>query len=147
MKKKYARLSNGVVVDVITTLPEESMHPSLAKEFEEVADDVERSWEKVKGVLTKPVSTPEPEPEPNPVQPVITLSVPDILFLFSWVERNAFRKSNDPLVQDFVTMLADPRLTSLTLPSKFFTEAVAQMQGLNILSPARAAAILSATPY
>lgn len=145
MKKKYARLSNGVVVDIITTLPEESMHPSLAKEFEEVADDVERGWEKVKGVLTKPVSTPEPEP--NPVQPVITLPVPDILFLFSWTERNAFRKSNDPLVQDFVTMLADPRLTSLTLPSKFFTEAVAQMQGLNILSPARAAAILSATPY
>ncbi|KAA5602611.1 hypothetical protein F1188_20490 [Roseospira marina] len=66
----YARILNGIAVDVVTADPATLFHPLIAAEFVTVPDDV------VPGALldgdewTPPPPPPDPEPEPEPATPL-----------------------------------------------------------------------------
>lgn len=50
----FARIINGVAVDVRATSPDGCYTPNIVAEFVEVADEVQNGWVLVDGVLTAP---------------------------------------------------------------------------------------------
>lgn len=82
------------------------------------------------------------------------VDVPTFMLRFTPVERVAIRKSTDPLVQDFMTLLSDPRTERVNLQLPAVQQAVGYLAGMGgdplmaspILTPDRAAAVLAAEP-
>ncbi|WP_067096771.1 hypothetical protein [Marinomonas atlantica] len=120
----YGRIKNGVVVDVSTD-PNTQFHPILAAEFVEIPDKVKAGWT-FDGTEYAPPVVPDPEPiEPEQVKRAI-ISPVDFKFLFTLTERVKIKelRATDLALDDFYSMLDDPRLTVIDLSNSRMIEGV-----------------------
>jgi hypothetical protein len=124
---KYARIINSTAVDVATD-PATQFHPSLAAEFVEVPDEVERGWTvNESGVWSAPA--PAPEPEPQPERP--SVSPIEFRLLFTSPERVMLKqlRATDLILDDFLSIAEDLRLTHVNLALKSTQDGVAYAIG------------------
>lgn len=136
----YARVIDNVAVDV-TTDPENTFHPDLAKEFVEVPAKVQRGW-----VLNgKTWSAPEEVPVPVPEEAVRTIvTPPQFKLLLTLQERLALRQAaaDDSAIADFLSMLEDPRLTEVDLTNRGVIEAMQYATSKDLITQARTDRVL-----
>ncbi len=92
--------------------------------------------------LTKPV-IPDPVPvePPAPVPPKV--SPVEFKLLFTAQERVAIKASTDPIVQDFFSIVEDPRLTVVDLALRSTQDALAYLEMLELIAAGRKAEILT----
>ncbi len=141
---KYARIVNNTAVDVRTESPAGCFTTNIASEFVEVPDDVETGWTLSGDVWSAPV-IPEPvisepvAPVPPKVSPV------EFMLLFTSTERVAIKSARltDPIIDDFLDILEDPRLTSVDLALGSTQDALSYFTALGILAAGRKAVILT----
>lgn len=140
---KKAWIENERIRDVALGNPEELYHSEIAKLYDtDVPDDAVNGdgWDGV--TLTKPV-IPDPVPvePPAPVPPKV--SPVEFKLLFTAPERVAIKASTDPIVQDFFSIVEDPRLTVVDLGLQSTKDAIGYMQLKGLLTAQRAAEILA----
>ena len=140
----YARIINDVAVDVSSN-PAEQFHPIIAAEFQPVPDVVQRGWRLVGDDWQEP--EPQPQPEP-PAQPALKVSPVEFKLLFTSPERVAIKaaRQTDPIVDDFFSIVEDPRLTHVDLGLSSTADGLAYLVSQNLLTAERRAQILSGTP-
>lgn len=142
---KKAWIENGRIRDIANGNPEDLYHPDIAKHYDtDVPDDAVNGdgWED--GVLIKP-SPPEPLPsEPQP-EPDITVSPIEFKLLFKLHERVAIKaaRTTDPIVDDFMEIIEDVRLTHINLSLSSTREGVDYLESVGLIENGRSAEILS----
>ena len=121
----YGRMKNGVVVDVASE-PSKQFHPVLAAEFVEIPDNVTVGYT-FDGTSYAPPAVQEIEPEPE-LEPEQNRSISpvDFKFLFTLVERVKIKelRSTDLALDDFYSMLDDPRLLVVNLDDVRMVEGI-----------------------
>jgi hypothetical protein len=114
---KYARIIDNVVQEVVDFDPAERFHPDVAALFELVPDDVGQNDTRdadgaftayVPPVVEQPTAVEPPKPVLSPVQFKMCFTAPERIGL------KALRAS-DPLIDDWMTLLDDPRLNEVDL--------------------------------
>lgn len=136
--KTYARIIDGIAVDVIHTPPSESFVPALAAQFVEVSPGVQSGWKYDGKVWTAPGGQVMPE-----AAPLRKPTPPQFFLLFTVQERVGIRASTDPFVIDFLRLLDDPRLTEVDLDLKSTQDALAYLAANDYLEEHRPAEILT----
>lgn len=132
---KYARIVNNTAVDVRTESPAGCFTPNIAAEFEEVPDQVENCWTLSGNTWSAPVI-----PEPVPVEPVAPVppkvSPVEFMLLFTSTERVAIKSARvtDPIIDDFLDILEDPRLKEVDLALGSTQGALDYFTALDILA-------------
>lgn len=144
---KYAWIENNRIRDTAPGNPADLYHPGIAKFYDtEVPDDAESGDGWVNGQLVKPepvvpapFSIPTPAPEPKTVSPV------EFKLLFTSPERIAIKaaRATDPVIDDFYSLLDDPRLTGVNLGLQSTQDAVGYMALQGLIEPERVPEILS----
>lgn len=108
----FARIIDSVAIDVSNN-PEEHFHPDIAAEFVSVPDTVKPGWRLVdeEWVAPEVLSVPEVVIEPKEVDPIT------FKLLFTSSERIAAKalRASDPAIDDFWTILDDPRTRSVDM--------------------------------
>lgn len=108
----FARIIDNVAIDVSNN-PEEHFHPDIAAEFVSVPDTVKPGWRLTDEEWIEPEvpSVPEVAIEPKEVDPIT------FKLLFTSAERIAAKalRSSDPAIDDFWTILDDPRTRSVDM--------------------------------
>lgn len=140
---KKAWVENGRIRDVASGNPEELYHPDVAKLYDtDVPDDAVNGdgWDGV--TLTKPV-IPDPVPVEPPVSVLPKVSPVEFKLLFTAVERVAIKASTDPIVQDFFSIVEDPRLTFVDLALQSTQDALAYLETLELIAAGRKDEILT----
>lgn len=136
----YARIINDVAVDVCTD-PANSFHPDIAREFEQVPDEVKQGWVRIDGVWSAPAPTPQPEPTPTypKVSPV------EFKLLFTSQERVAIKaaRATDPVIDDFYDIVEDPRMEYVDFGLKSVRDSVEYLATAGLIAPERVAEIIS----
>lgn len=146
---KYARIINERAVDIATD-PSAQFHPDLAVEFVEVPTEVKTGWVRASdGTWSAPPAPAAPQPEAPAVSPV------EFKLLFTSQERVKLKelRSTDPVLDDFWSIVDDPRTTqvrlSLTSTQQGVAYAVSLLVTAGIVASAdqstRVASILSGT--
>ena len=136
--KTYARMVDGMAIDVITGDPNEMFHPDLAKDFIEVPSTVVHGSSFVKGKWVAPVvEALEVLPPPLPVSPIA------FKMLFTLKELVAIKASEDPLVAAFFGLVDDPRLTEIRLDLQSTKEAIQHLAEIGLIAESRVEEILS----
>lgn len=145
---KKAWVENERIRDVALGNPEELYHSEIAKLYDtDVPDDAVNGdgWDGV--TLTKPV-IPDPVPvePPAPVPPKV--SPVEFKLLFTAVERVAIKaaRATNPVIDDFLDIIDDPRLTYVDLGLVSTQEAVGYLAMEGLIAEARIQAILSGRP-
>lgn len=121
---KFARIENGVVIDVSVN-PALEFHALIAEQFVTVPDEVEAGFT-FDGTNYAPPVVADPEPiEPEQVKRAI-ISPVDFKLLFTLSERVAIAelRKTDLVLDDFYTLLDDPRLTAVDLAAASIVEGV-----------------------
>lgn len=137
----FARIINDVAVDVSSN-PAEQFHPSIATEFVEVPATVQPGWR----LVDREWVAPEPvEAMPAAAVGNLTPTPPEFLLLFTFAERVAIRaaRSTDPVVDDLLMMVEDPRLTMVDLRLQSTRDAVAYLADQGLIPAERQAPILA----
>ncbi len=114
----FARIIDNIAVD-ISTNPTAEYHPVVAEQFESVPENVRSGWILSDGIWSAP---PEPdlsedEFPTSPEQAYPILNPVEFKLLFTSAERlklNELRKT-DPVLDDFLGIIDDPRLTQVDL--------------------------------
>lgn len=137
----FARVQNNTVIDLCED-PLTTFHPLIAKEYIIVPDDAEIGDTFEDGVLTKPEITPE--------TPVITyekVTPVEFMLLFTSTERVSIKaaRATDPVVDDFLDIIEDPRLTHVDLGLKSTQDAIDYLETLELIAAGRKEEILSNT--
>ena len=145
---RKAWIENAVIRDIANGSPAELFHPDVAIFFDtDVPDDAVRGDGWVEGVLVKPepVPTPEPMPEPEPVAPPILVSPVEFMLLFTSQERVAIKAARltDPIIDDFLDIIDDPRLTFVNLSLGSTLAALDYMIYTNLIQAGRKADIVT----
>ena len=138
----FARIINNVAVDVSTN-PQEQFHPDIAAEFEPVPDDVQAGWARNEaGEWEAPAPTPEPTPAPTESPKV---SPVEFKLLFTAGERVAIKaaRASDPVIDDFLSIIEDPRLTHVNLGLQSTQDALGYLETKGIITDARRVQILA----
>lgn len=138
----FARIINNVAVDVSTN-PQEQFHPDIAAEFEPVPDDVQAGWARNEaGEWEAPAPTPEPTPAPTESPKV---SPVEFKLLFTAGERVAIKaaRASDPVIDDFFSIIEDPRLTHVNLGLQSTQDALGYLETKGIITDARRVQILA----
>ena len=138
----FARIINNVAVDVSTN-PQEQFHPDIAAEFEPVPDDVQAGWARNEaGEWEAPAPTPEPTPAPTESPKV---SPVEFKLLFTAGERVAIKaaRASDPVIDDFLSIIEDPRLTHVNLGLQSTQDALGYLETKDIITDARRVQILA----
>lgn len=140
---RKAWIENAVIRDIAPGNPDDLYHPDVAKFYNtDVPDDAANGdgWDGV--TLTKPV-IPDPVPvePPAPVPPKV--SPVEFKLLFTAVERVAIKASTDPIVQDFFSIVEDPRLMHVDLGLQSTQDALAYLETLELIAAGRKAEILT----
>ena len=155
---KYARVANGIAVDVRATSPEGLFHPDVAAEFIQVDSEVQDGW----GVVTEvrydeggvgtevlrfvPPVVPAPLPPPkSPTPTPPQVSPVEFKMLFASAERVAIREARktDAVVDDFLDLVEDPRLTYVDLALPSVQAALQYLVAVELLTEERVPEILS----
>lgn len=121
---KFARIENGVVIDVSVN-PTFEYHPLIAEQFVTIPDEVEAGFT-FDGTEYAPPVVADPEPaEPETVK-TVSISPVDFKFLFTLPERVKIKelRATDLALDDFYSMLDDPRLTVISLSDARIIEGV-----------------------
>ena len=138
----FARIINNVAVDVSTN-PQEQFHPDIAAEFEPVPDDVQAGWARNEaGEWEAPAPTPEPTPAPTESPKV---SPVEFKLLFTPQERVAIKavRASDPVIDDFFSIVEDPRLTHVNLGLQSTQDALGYLETKGVITDARRVQILA----
>lgn len=138
----FARIINNVAVDVSTN-PQEQFHPDIAAEFEPVPDDVQAGWARNEaGEWEAPAPTPEPTPAPTESPKV---SPVEFKLLFTAQERVAIKaaRASDPVIDDFLSIIEDPRLTHVNLGLQSTQDALGYLETKGVITDARRGQILA----
>lgn len=137
----FARVINDVAVDVCAD-PANSFHPDIAREFEQVPDNVKQDWVRIDGVWSAPAPSPEPEPTPSEATKV---SPVEFKLLFTNAERVAIKaaRATDPVIDDFYDIVEDPRLTFVDLGLQSTQYALSYMVAQGLLTEDRRSEILA----
>lgn len=142
---KKAWIENDQIRDICSGNPNELYHPDIAKFYDtDVPDDAENGDGWVKGKLVKPVA-PAPV-TPEPIAPVLPkLSPVEFMLLFTSAERVAIKaaRATDPVIDDFMDIIEDPRLTIVDVGLKSTRDALLYLVSKNILTEERSTEILS----
>lgn len=140
---KQARIVNGVAVDVVTGNPADFFHPDIAVQFEIVPDQVESGWRRSPdtGAWVAPeVVPPTPAAAEAPkVSPV------EFKLLFTAQERVSIKaaRATDPVIDDFFSIIEDPRLTHVNLGLQSTQDALAYLEAKGLITTARRQEILA----
>lgn len=142
---KQAWIEDEVIRDLISGDPAELFHPDVAVLYgTTVPENAERGDGWVKGKLVK---APTPEPvEPAPVEPSYPKVSPiEFKLLFTAQERVAMKvaRENDPMLDDFFSIVDDPRLTFVDLGLASTQGALMYLTSLTLLAPGRMEEILT----
>ena len=138
----FARIINNVAVDVSTN-PQEQFHPDIAAKFEPVPDDVQAGWARNEaGEWEAPAPTPEPTPAPTESPKV---SPVEFKLLFTAGERVAIKaaRASDPVIDDFLSIIEDPRLTHVNLGLQSTQDALGYLETKGLITDARRVQILA----
>ena len=138
----FARIINNVAVDVSTN-PQEQFQPDIAAEFEPVPDDVQAGWARNEaGEWEAPAPTPEPTPAPTEYPKV---SPVEFKLLFTAQERVAIKaaRASDPVIDDFLSIIEDPRLTHVNLGLQSTQDALGYLETKGVITDARRGQILA----
>lgn len=143
---KKARIIDGIAVDVCDK-PEDVFHPTLCQQFIEVPDDIQTGYMLVDGEWIKP-TTPEEIVIQEPQVSTIKVSTFDFKLLLTSAERVAVNesKATDALVNDFFSLIDDPRMTTIDLTLRSTKDIINHLVTINILTPQRAEDILANKP-
>lgn len=144
---KKAWIENDRIRDIAPGNPEELYHPDIAAFYDtEVPDDAANGDGWVNGQLVKPeppapVEPPAPEPTYAKVSPV------EFMLLLTSPERVAIKaaRATDPIVDDFLDIVEDPRLSFVDLGLKSTQDALSYFVAIGILTAERKAEILAGT--
>ena len=138
----FARVIKNVAVDVCAD-PANSFHPGIAREFEQVPDEVQAGWVRIDGVWSAPAPTPQPEPEPTypKVTPV------QFKLLFTSPERVAIKaaRATDPVVGDLWELVEDPRMEYVDFGLKSVRDSIEYLATAGLIEPERVGEIISGT--
>lgn len=140
---KFARIQNGIAVDIASSDPAELFHPDLAVQFTACPDEVETGWRFADNKWTAPAAIATAE---APVEAKSTMVSPvEFKLLFTPQERIAIKavRATDVVIDDFYDIAEDPRLTHVDLALQTTQMAIAYMVSLNLLTAERAAQILA----
>lgn len=146
---KWAWVEGVVARDVCPGNPAELYHPDFAVRYDtEVPDGTANGAVLVNGEWVNPAPPAPPEPV-APIPPRVTPI--EFKLLFTSSERVAIRRLRegtppDEVLIDWFSILDDPALTSVDLGGASARDGVAYLVALGVLTPDRAAAILSGTP-
>ena len=151
MNVKYCSfLDDGVTVREAVSLPVDvALADVFAAEFvptfSPCPDDVVAHWRYVDGAWLPPeeIGEPEPGPEPAPVYPIV--SPVEFKLLFLPQERIAIEvaKADDPVLQDFYTIIDDPRLTCVDLSWMTVQNGIDYLIGMGLVASDRREQILT----
>jgi hypothetical protein len=142
---KKAWVENGVIRDICPGDPGEPYRPEIAELYStDVPDDAENGDGLVDGALVK---RPAPESAPEPIsQPVQRPRVSPVEFklLFTPQERVAIKsaRADDPVIDDFMEIVGDPRLTYVDLNLQSTQDALSYLVAKGILTEDRKVQIL-----
>ena len=144
---KKAWIENGRIRDIANGNPDDLYHPDIAKHYDtDVPDDAANGdgWEG--GVLIKP-EPQEPQPVAPQPEPDILVSPIEFKLLFKLHERVAIKAARvtDPIVDDFMEIVEDVRLTHVNLSLSSTKEGVNYLESVGLVGEGRAALILSNT--
>ena len=142
---KKAWIENGRIRDIANGNPEDLYHPDVAKHYDtDVPDDAANGdgWES--GILIKP-EPQEPQPAAPQPEPDILVSPIEFKLLFKLHERVAIKaaRTTDPVVDDFMEIVEDVRLTHVNLSLSSTREGVDYLESVGLIADGRSAEILS----
>jgi hypothetical protein len=80
--KKYARIENDTIMEIIDFDPKGKFHKDIEKQFVEVDETVKVTYKLKDNKFVEP----EPEPEPEPVEPVYPEYITDIILRLEALE-------------------------------------------------------------
>ncbi|MBB4287965.1 hypothetical protein [Roseospira goensis] len=147
---RYARIVADVAVDVTDADPATRYHPTVAAEFVAVPEDVRPGWRHDPDTDTwtaPPDPAPAPDPDPAPAVPTTYTPPQFMAALFTAPERIAIRaaRETDPVVDDFLTLIEDPRLTEVDRTDPGTVQAIQYLTTTDppLLTAARAAQVLA----
>lgn len=142
---RKAWIENDRIRDIAPGNPDELYHPEIATLYNtEVPDDAANGDGWIDGRLVKPEPPAPVEPTvPEPVYPKV--SPVEFKLLFSSAERVAIKsaRATDPVIDDFMDIVEDPRLTHVDLGLKSTQDALSYMVSANLLTVERRAQILA----
>jgi hypothetical protein len=139
----FARIINDVAVDVSAD-PESSFHPTIAAEFTQVPDAVQPGWKLVNGTWAAPSDQSAPEP-PAPTPPKV--SPVEFMLLFTSPERIAIKaeRAADPVIDDWLDIIDDPRLEHVDLGLKSTHDALDYLTAKSLIGSGRKEQIIANT--
>ena len=147
---KYAWIENDIVRDVCQGIPSDSYTEEIASYYDtQVADGIIHGAVKVNDVWTNPEPLVQQlfvVQEPNVVStPDIKVSPIEFKLLFTYQERIAIKakRANDPILEDFYSIVDDPRLTSVNLSLKSTQDALGYLAMLKLVTKERLEVILA----
>jgi len=140
---KQARIIDDVAVDVVTGDPADFFHPDIAIQFEIVPNQVESGWRRSPdtGTWTAPELIP---PTPASVE-APKVSPVEFKLLFTAAERVAIKASraSDPVIDDFFSIIEDPRLTHVNLGLQSTKDALTYLEAKGLITTERRQEILA----
>ena len=140
---KKAWIENAVIRDVAQGNPADLFHPDIAAFFDtDVPDDAANGDGWVNGELIKPdlvIAPVVPAPVAARVSPV------EFMLLFTSPERVAIKalRQTDPIIDDFLDIIEDPRLTYVDLGLGSTVSAIDYLIYVGLVAPERKAEILT----
>jgi len=140
---KKAWVENNRIRDIAAGNPADLFHPDIAALYDtDVPDTAVNGAELVDGEWVNPAPAEPPAPAPVPAA-APKVSPVEFKLLFTAPERVAIKASTDPIVQDFFSIIDDPRLTYVDLGLVSTQEAVGYLAMEGLIAEARIQAILS----
>jgi hypothetical protein len=142
---KKAWIENGVIRDVCSGDPNDLYRPEIAALYNtDVPDEAENGDGWVGLTLVKRTA---PEPAPVPASQHVQrpkVSPVEFKLLFTPQERVAIKaaRASDPVIEDFMEIVEDPRLTYVDLNLKSTQDALGYLVSKGILTDERKAQIL-----
>lgn len=138
---KYARIVNGIAVDVRTESPEGFFTPNIVAEFIEVPEEVEDHWILLDDNWSAPIM-----PEPIVTAPLIPIISPvEFKLLFTPQERMAIKaaRATDEILDDLFTIIDDPRLKEVNLNLESNKAVMAYLESKGLITAERKAEIMT----